>query len=186
VRITKLLSERQEIAQKAFAAMGKIKYSPAQARDGLGRFALMMMFTPDKGGGGGAGKESTPETKPDSVKPENEHDVSSKPGAIEDSAGRSPSAEKLTRDELGRVARADAADGHPEYHSEGRYHREAQALVRLRDREPSLAVEPDALRQVGAGGEHIVEHASDPSRVLKHSRDGEPDYPSQRRFRIGH
>jgi hypothetical protein len=104
---------------------------------------------------------------------ENEQDGAPEQGAAEDHPGGWKGAEKLTRDELGRVARSDAAAGHPEYDVEGRYNREAEALGRLKARYPWLVLEPNPDRQIGGGAEHLVEQASDPSRVLKHSRDGE-------------
>ncbi len=67
----------------------------------------------------------------------------------------------------------DAAAGYPEYDVEGRYNREAEALARLRNRHPWLAVQPNPGKEIGGGAEHLVEQAPDPARVLKHTRDGE-------------
>ena len=107
------------------------------------------------------------------VIPEDEQDSASKRETAPHGRGDAGIAEKLTRDELGRVARADAAAGYPEYEIEGRYNREVEALRRLRQREPSLAVEPAFDRLIGDGAEHLVEQSVDSSRVLKHTRDGE-------------
>jgi hypothetical protein len=125
------------------------------------------------GGGGGGSKGSTPEGKSGRLGEENEEDSATQREAAKVRPGDAGSAEKLTRDELGGVARADAAAGYPEYDAEGRYNRETEALGRLRKREPSLAVEPTPGKEIGGGAEHLVEQAADPSRVLKHTRDGE-------------
>jgi hypothetical protein len=161
-----------EFVGKAFEVLEQwaVEYATDQTRDNRGRFAPA--FGADTGGGGGVSKESTTGVKSDMVGKENEQDSTPERETTEDGPGGSGGAEKLTRDELGRVASADAATGHPEYDVEGRYNREAEALGRLREREPSLAVEPSPGREIRGGAEHLVEQAPDPARVLKHSRDG--------------
>jgi hypothetical protein len=146
-----------------------VKYSPNL--DERGGFAPSL--APDTGGGAGSSKGSTPDGKSGRVSEENEQDSPFKRETAEASRGGPGDAEKLTRDELGRVARADAAAGRPEYDVEGRYNRETEALARLREREPSLAIEPNPEKEIGGGAEHLVELAPDPARVLKHTRDGE-------------
>ena len=132
-----------------------------------------MKYSADMGGAAGGSKDSTPSPQSDKVKKENEQDSPSQRETAKDGPRGSGGAEKLTRDELGRVARADDEAGYPEYDVEGRYNRETEALARLRERNPSLAVEPTPGKEIGGGAEHLVEHAPDPARVMKHTRDGE-------------
>jgi hypothetical protein len=65
------------------------------------------------------------------VNKENEQVRTSKRETVEAGGSDSESARRITRDELGRVARADTEAGRSEYDVEGRYNREAEALTRL-------------------------------------------------------
>jgi hypothetical protein len=103
----------------------------------------------------------------------NEQNSTPEPETAGTGAAPTRSAEKLTRDELAGVARADAAAGYPEYDIAGRYNREVQALRRLTRREPSIVIEPCPARNIGGGAEHLVEQSYGPARVLKFTRDGE-------------
>ncbi len=134
------------------------------------------MLAPEKGGSGSE-KKSTREGKSGNLNPKNEQIGSPFRKTAQDRAGRFAGAEKLTRDELKRIARPDSGIP-PEFEIQSRYWREVDALGRLRESDPRLAIEPNPDREIGGGSEHLVEHlATDPARVLKHTRDPEPNAP---------
>jgi hypothetical protein len=114
----------------------------------------------------GGSKASTEGGKSDRLPRENEKAGTAKQESAKVRPRKPGVAERLTRDELGRVARADSKAGYAEYDCEGRYRRETEALARLKGEHPSLAIEPNPAREIGGGAEHLVEQDTNPARVF--------------------
>jgi len=118
-------------------------------------------------------KPSTKAQTSAKVTPAHENDVPTH--AEREGNGSHPyeSADVATRDELGRIARANSWKRWTGQTDTERVSAQGAGLAKVREQRPELATRPDFSQKIGEGNEHIVTHDKrNPGFVLKHTVGG--------------